>query len=53
MKKNERMICARCAEKLTRAEMTYSRSPGKDNIAVCAFCRQERPCKCYVIITQK
>ena len=54
MKINERMLCSECAPgKLQRAELTFRRAPGKDNVAVCAFCRRERPCKCYEIMTQK
>ena len=53
MKINERMLCAECAPKLTAAEMTYRRSPGKDDFAECAFCHRERPCKCYQIMTEK
>ncbi len=54
MRIHERMLCRDCApEKLIRAELTYSRSPGKDDIAECAFCRRVRPCKCYQIMTEK
>lgn len=58
MKLNERMLCAACApRKLMEAEMTFRRLPGKDDVAVCAFCgiydRREKPCKCYQIVTQK
>ena len=54
MKQFERMLCQDCGPgKLIRAGMTWSRKPGGDDIARCAFCGQERPCKCYVIITEK
>lgn len=54
MKINERMLCRECAPgKLIQAELTYRRVPGKDDLAECAFCHSERPCKCYQIITQK
>ena len=54
MRIHERMLCGDCGPgKLIRAEMTYRRSQGKDDIAVCAFCKRERPCKCYQIVTEK
>lgn len=46
----ERMLCNDCGpRKLINAQMTYKRSPGKDDCAECAFCHRERPCKCYQI----
>ena len=46
----ERMICTDCGpRKLEKAKMRYSRKPGKDNVAECAFCHRERVCKCYQI----
>ena len=54
MKWRERMLCGACApRKLIEAEMTFNRKPADDNIAVCAFCGKERPCKCYRIATEK
>ena len=54
MKIRERMLCGECApRKLLQAEMDWSRCPGKDDLAVCAFCGRERPCKCYRIKTEK
>lgn len=54
---HERLICASCIPKLKTAEMTWQRVPGKDDVAVCAFCgiydRRVRPCKCFRIATQK
>ena len=56
MKWRERMICANCAPKLREAEMTCRRVPGKDDVAVCAFCgifdKREKPCKCWQIATE-
>ena len=51
MRTYERLLCLDCAKKLDRAELTYRRRPTKDNLAVCAFCHRERPCKCYQIVT--
>ena len=53
MKINNRLICSECAPKLQRAELTYRRTPGKDDFAKCAFCGRERMCKAYQIMTQK
>ena len=53
MKWHERMICAACAPKLKKAEMTYNRKAANDDIAICAFCGVERPCKCFRIATEK
>lgn len=54
MRIHERLLCSECApRKLREAEMTFRRSPGKDDVAVCAFCHRERPCKCYQIVTEK
>ena len=54
MKIRERMLCSECApRKLLQAEMTYKRSPGRDDVAACAFCGRIRPCKCYQIMTEK
>ena len=57
MRWHERMICRDCVQKLKTAEMTWQRVPGKDDVAVCAFCgiydRRARPCKCFRIATQK
>lgn len=53
MRTHERLLCLECAKKLDRAELTYRRNPGKDNVAACAFCRRERPCKCYLIVADK
>jgi len=54
---HERLICTGCIPKLKTAEMTWQRVPGKDDVAVCAFCgiydRRARPCKCFRIATQK
>ncbi len=52
MRWHERMICRDCVQKLKTAEMTCSRKPGNDNIARCAFCGIERPCKCFRIATE-
>lgn len=50
MKMVERLLCSRCGpKKLIQAEMTFKRSPGKDDVGVCAFCHRETACKCYVI----
>lgn len=54
MKVHDRMLCTDCApRKLREAEMSFRRSPGRDDLAVCAFCGRVSPCKCYQIVTEK